>query len=109
MSETNGRTGLFAGVNKGHIVTRPAKMAWKTRPATRKGRITKRATAVRQIIREISGFSPLEKKMLELIRTGVAAKEKKAVKTARAKLGTHKRALIAKQNIDNIIAAQKKK
>lgn len=83
MSETNGRTGLFVGLNHGHIVQRPKKMAWKSRPVLRKGKISKRSTMVRQIIREVAGFSPLEKKMLELIKTGVATKEKKAGKMAR--------------------------
>ena len=113
MSETNNRTGIFVGLNKCHIVQRPAafiaKMAWKTRPVTKKGKASKRSLAVREIIREVAGFSPLEKKMLELIRTGVAAKEKKAVKHARAKLGTHRRATLRRDAINNIILAQKRK
>jgi large subunit ribosomal protein L36e len=64
---------------------------------------------VREIIREVSGFSPLEKKMLELIRTGVASKEKKAVKHARAKLGTHRRAILRRDAISNIIQQQRRK
>ena len=83
MSETNNRTGLFVGLNHGHVVTRPTKMAWKTRPVTMKGKISKRSAHVREVIREVAGFSPLEKRMMELIRTGVATKEKKAGKIAR--------------------------
>ena len=83
MSETNNKSGIFVGLNHGHVVTRPAKMAWKTRPVTKKGKITKRVAAVREVIREVAGFSPLEKRMMELIRTGVATKEKKAGKIAR--------------------------
>lgn len=109
MSETNNRTGIFVGLNKGHIVQRPAKMAWKTRPVTRKGKASKRSLAVREIIREVAGFSPLEKKMMELIRTGVAAKEKKAVKHARAKLGTHRRAILRRDAINDMILKQKRK
>jgi len=108
MSETNNKTGLFVGLNKGHIVTRPAKMAWKTRPVTKKGKVSKRSTAVRAIIREVCGFSPLEKKMLELIRTGVASKEKKAVKIARQKLGTHRRATLRRDALNAMILAQKR-
>ena len=109
MSETNNRSGLFVGVNHGRVVTRPAKQGWKTRPATRKGNNSKRVQAVKSVIREVAGFSPLEKKMLELIRTGVATKEKKAVKIARAKLGTQRRAQLARENIHAIIASQRKK
>ena len=106
---TNNKSGLFVGKNKGHLVTLPAKQAWKTRPVTTKSKISKRALAVREVINEIAGFSPLEKKMLELIRTGVAAKEKKAVKTARAKLGTHRRAQIKRTALVTFVQQSKRK
>jgi len=109
MSQTNNRTGIYVGHNKGHQVTRPADQAWKKRPVTRKGLISKRAKAVREIIREVAGFSPLEKRMMEMIRTGVAQKEKKAVKHARAKLGTHKRADNKRNELNRIIQAQRMK
>ena len=108
MSETNNRNGLFVGLNHGHVVTRP-KMPWKNRPVTKKGKISKRAIAVREVINEVAGHSPLQKKMLELIRTGGATKEKKAVKLARAKLGTHKRALHMKKVLDDYIIAARRK
>lgn len=109
MSETNGRTGLFVGLNHGHIVQRPKKMAWKTRPVLRKGKVSNRCKLVRTVIREVAGFSPLEKKMLELIRTGVATKEKKAGKMARAKLGTHRRAMKKKEELNDFIVASRRK
>ena len=96
-------------MNHGHIVQRPKKMAWKSRPVLRKGKISKRCTLVRSIIREVAGFSPLEKKMLELIRTGVATKEKKAGKMARQKLGTHRRAMHKKEELNDFIAASRRK
>ena len=108
MSETNNKTGLFVGLNKGHIVSRPAKQLWKKRPVTLKGKQSKRAKAVREIIREVAGFSPLEKKMLELIRTGVASKEKKSVKIARQKLGTHRRATLRRDALVQMIQDAKK-
>ena len=98
----NGRTGLFIGPNKGSKAFVAPKY-WKKTPVTRKGKISNRCKHVRDVIAEVAGFSNLEKKMLELVRTGVASKEKKAVKTARAKLGTHKRAKIMKNRIDGII------
>ena len=106
---TNNKTGLFVGKNKGHTVTLPAKQAWKTRPVTKKGKLSKRCKAVREVVHEIAGFSPLEKKMLELIRTGVAAKEKKAVKTARAKLGTHRRAQLKRNALVTFVQMSKRK
>ena len=104
MSDINNRSGLFVGLNHGFIVKKPTKMAWKTRPVTRKGKASKRTTAIREIIREVAGFSPLEKRMLELIRRGDAAKEKKAVKIARRKLGTHRRACLKRDELVEIIA-----
>ena len=109
MSETNNKTGIFVGLNKGHIISRPAKQLWKKRPVTLKGKSSKRAKAVREIIREVAGFSPLEKKMLELIRTGVASKEKKAVKVARQKLGTHRRATLRRDAIVTMLQEAKRK
>ena len=109
MTETNKKTGLFVGLNHGHVVTRPAKMEWKTRPVTMKGKVAKRSAAVREVIREVAGFSPLEKRMMELIRTGVATKEKKAGKIARQKLGTHRRAMQKKYELVSFIQAQKRK
>ena len=106
---TNNKSGLFVGLNKGQVTTLPAKQTWKSRPVTKKGKLSKRSKAVREVVREIAGFAPYEKRMLEMIRTGIAAKEKKAVKHARAKLGTHRRALIKKQDLVNMIQAAKRK
>ena len=106
---TNNKSGIFVGKNKGQVTTLPAKQAWKKRPVTMKGKLSNRSKAVREVIREIAGFAPYEKRMMELIRTGIAAKEKKAVKHARAKIGTHRRALIKKNDLVNLIAAAKRK
>ena len=109
MSESNKKSGLFVGLNHGFITTKPAKMAWKSRPVLRKGAATKRVGVVREVIREVAGFSPLEKKMLELIKAGNASKEKKSVKIARRKLGTHKRALAKRDEISKIIQEERRK
>jgi hypothetical protein len=47
--------------------------------------------------------------MEELIRAGEASKDKKAVKLARAKLGTHRRALLKKSEMSALIQAADKK
>lgn len=109
MSETNGKSGIFVGLHRGLNVQKSTRLSWKTRPVLRKGRISKRSAAVREIIREVAGFSPLEKRMMEMIRTGVQAKEKRAVKLAKQKLGTHRRAQHKRDELVDVIAAQKKK
>jgi large subunit ribosomal protein L36e len=100
------RTGIVVGLNKGFVVSKPTQRKTKT---TRKGKLGKRVQLVRDVIREVAGFAPYEKKMMEMIRTGIAAKEKKAVKMARARLGTHRRAQFKRDEMQKVIASQRKK
>ncbi len=104
------KSGFFVGLNHGHIVTKPAKPDHrKTNASHRKGRSTKRVLAVRSVISEIAGFSPYERKIIEMLRTGDATKEKKAVKLARKKLGQQKRARRKIDQLANALKAMKKK
>ena len=103
------KSGIFVGLNKGFIVTKPKVNTRKLKPSYKKGKLGKRVALVREVIREVSGLAPYERKMLELIRTGVAAKEKKAIKLARARLGTQRRALHKRAELQEMMRAQKKK
>ena len=103
------KTGIFVGLNKGFIVTKPKVNTRKLKPSYKKGKLGKRVTLVREVIREVVGLAPYERKMIELIRTGVAIKEKKAVKLARRRLGTQRRAQNKRDEINEIIRSQKKK
>merc|ERR1719272_1981180 len=109
MSLSNGKSNISVGLMHGHQMNRPAKQAWKSRPALRKGHQSKRCKFVREVIHEVAGHSPLEKKMLEMIRTGVASKEKRAGKLARAKLGTHRRAMHMKDALNDYVVQSKRK
>ncbi|KAK9198694.1 hypothetical protein WN944_013880 [Citrus x changshan-huyou] len=86
MAPKQPNTGLFVGLNKGHIVT---KKELPPRPADRKGKTSKRVHFVRTVIREVAGFAPYEKMITELLKVG---KDKRALKVAKRKLRTHKRA-----------------
>jgi len=61
----------------------------KQKPSYRKGKLNKRVAFVREVVREVVGFAPYEKRTMELMKVG---KEKRALKLLKAKLGTHKRA-----------------
>ena len=103
------KTGIFVGLNHGFIVTKPKVNTRKQKPSYNKGHLGKRVALVREVIREVAGLAPYERKMMEMIRTGVASKEKKAVKLARARLGTHQRAQRKRDEINDLIRAQRKK
>ncbi|PQQ10436.1 60S ribosomal protein L36-2 [Prunus yedoensis var. nudiflora] len=77
---------IFVGLNKGHIVT---KRELAPRPSDRKGKRSERVHFVRNLIREVAGFAPYEKRITELLKVG---KDKRALKVAKRKWGTHKRA-----------------
>ena len=105
------KTGYFVGLNHGHIVTKPKadKNHRRVNVSHRKGRASKRVLAVRSVVNEISGFTPYERKIVEMLRTGDATKEKKAVRMARRKLGQQKRARRKVDNLASALKAMKKK
>ena len=105
------KSGIAVGKNRGFIVTKPKGNMdhQKANRSHRKGRLHPRVAAVRSVINEICGLSPYERKMLELIRSQDARKEKNAVKIARKRLGGQKRALKKRDQLLAILAAQRKK
>ena len=105
------KTGMFVGLNKGFVVTKPkgGDAAFRKEKSFRKGRLHDRVKKVREVIAEICGLSPFERKMIELIKTGIVSKEKRAVKLARRKLGTQKRANAKRDQMNKFIMNQKRK
>lgn len=79
--------GIAVGLNKGHIVTKRTPLA--KRSSHTKGKVTARGEVVREVMKEVCGFAPYEKRMIELLRIG---KDKRALKFAKKRLGTHIRA-----------------
>ena len=68
------KTNLCVGMDKGKPLT---KRALPTKQVSKKGRIQKRVKFVRDIVREVVGFAPYEKRCMELLKVG---KEKRALK-----------------------------
>ena len=64
----------------------------------------KRVKLIRRVIAEISGRSPFERKIMELLKQSKANSSKKAYKLAKKSLGTHKRAQRKKVELADAIS-----
>lgn len=100
------RTGIAIGVNKGFIVTRREPAA---RPIQRKGKLSARTALIREVIREVAGFAPYERRMIELLKIGSAATFKRALKLAKKRLGTHKRGKKKRDEMVEAVSAMRRK
>ena len=80
--------------------------AFKKNLSQRKGRQHTRVGAIRELMTEVVGFAPFQRKMIEMLKTGDAVKEKKAVRVARKRTGSHKRAQLVRDKLAAIIQAQ---
>jgi len=104
-------TGLAIGLNKGFIVTRRKP---REKPSRRKGKLGERVKNIRGVIREVVGYAPYEKRVMEILRGGGNNPGKRAWRFAKKRLGTHVRAKrkVAEMNavIENLkkIEAQQK-
>uniref|UniRef100_A0A8D2FWF8 60S ribosomal protein L36 n=1 Tax=Theropithecus gelada TaxID=9565 RepID=A0A8D2FWF8_THEGE len=74
---------MAVGLNKGHKVT---KNVSKPRHSRRRGRLTKHTKFVRDMIREVCGFAPYERRAMELLKV---SKDKRALKFIKKRVGTH--------------------
>ncbi|WP_395239508.1 hypothetical protein, partial [Salmonella sp. s54412] len=93
---------MAVGLKKGHKVT---KNAMKPKPSRRKGTTNKRVKFIRDLVREVTGFAPYERRCMEMLRVG---KDKKALKFMKKRLGTHSRGKRKREEMQSVIAAQRK-
>ncbi|CAG2114349.1 unnamed protein product [Medioppia subpectinata] len=93
---------LILGLNKGHKVTENKR---KPKPSSFKGRITKHNKFVRDIVREVCGFAPYERRCMELLKI---SKDKRALKFLKRRLGTHLRAKRKRDELSNVLVQQRK-
>lgn len=93
---------MCVGPNKGHKVT---KLPKTERPARRRGQLNKRVKFVRDLVKEVCGLAPYEKRLIELLKI---QKDKRALKFAKRRLGSHKRGKKKREEMQGVLQAQKK-
>ncbi|KAI3994199.1 hypothetical protein MKX01_012456, partial [Papaver californicum] len=92
MAPTPPKSGLFVGLNKGHIIT--------TKELAPRPFLCLTLCIIMSLIREVAGFTPYEKRITELLKVG---KDKRALKVAKRNLGTHKRAKNKREEMSNVL------
>ena len=78
--------------------------AAKARPSRRKGKLSKRVKVIREVIRDVAGMAAYEKRVLDILKTGGGAAEKRTYKFAKLRLGTHSRAIAKREEIKGLYA-----
>ncbi|XP_046401155.1 60S ribosomal protein L36 [Ischnura elegans] len=102
---------MCVGLNKGHKTTKivlgksKQDKKHKLRPSKLKGRQTKHTKFVRDLIREVCGHAPYEKRAMELLKV---SKDKRALKFLKRRLGTHIRAKRKREELSNILTQMRK-
>lgn len=64
---------------------------------------------IREIVREVCGFAPYERRVMELLKIGTASTNKRALKLAKRRLGTHLRGKRKREELQEVIAAQRRR
>nr|XP_020831690.1 60S ribosomal protein L36-like [Phascolarctos cinereus] len=93
---------MAIGLNKGHKVT---KNGLKLRHCRRRGPLTKHTKFVRDMIQEVCGFAPYERRAMELLKV---SKDKQALKFIKKRVGTHIWAKRKREELSNVLAAMRK-
>jgi large subunit ribosomal protein L36e len=98
------KTGLAVGWGRGFRITkRPLKERFRD---VRKRKPGPRKLLVREVIREVTGYAPYEKRILELLRNGL---DKKALRLAKRRIGTHHRAKRKREEMAGVLRQEARK
>ncbi|XP_014662236.1 PREDICTED: 60S ribosomal protein L36-like [Priapulus caudatus] len=93
---------MAVGLQKGHKTT---KNVTKPRPARRNGKLSKHTKFIRDIVREVAGFAPYERKAMELLKV---SKDKRALKFLKKRVGTHLRGKRKREEMSSVIIQMRK-
>jgi large subunit ribosomal protein L36e len=96
------KTGISCGLEKGYKTD----TIQKKTIVNQKGTLRKRTKFVRDLVREVVGFAPYEKRVMELLKN---SKDKKAKKLAKKRLGTLKRAKVKIDDLSAVIQESRMK
>ncbi|OMH83579.1 60S ribosomal protein L36 [Zancudomyces culisetae] len=96
------KTGIAIGENRGRVT---ARLELKPRLAARKALPKKHTRFVKDLIREVTGFAPYERRIMELLKN---SKDKRARKLAKKRLGTFIRAKSKVDELSNVIAESRR-
>merc|ERR1711923_9424 len=94
---------MVVGPNKGHKVTKLA--GHKGTQSRNKGQKTKKSAFVHDVIREVVGYTAYERRCIELLRI---SKDKRALRFCKKRLGSHTAAKRKREEMQNVIQAQKR-
>ena len=112
---------ICAGLEKGHKTT---KNVLKAKPSNAKGKLTKHNKFVRDLIREVAGFAPYERRAQELLRYYShfkiiarlltfliirIGKEKRCLKFLKKRIGSHDLAKRKREEMQSVLQAMRKK
>ena len=93
---------ICAGLDKGHKTT-PNEL--RKKPSKAKGKLTNHSKFVRDLVREVTGFSPYEKRAMELLRI---SKDKRCLKFLKKRIGNHIRAKRKREEMSAVLQAMRK-
>merc|ERR1739849_54449 len=99
-----GVSAMVVGPSKGHKVTKL--QGHKGTQSRNKGNKTKKSAFVHDVIREVVGYTAYERRCIELLRI---SKDKRALKFCKKRLGSHVAAKRKREEMQNVIQAQKTK
>eukprot|EP01128_Nolandella_sp_AFSM9_P001970 TRINITY_DN12372_c0_g1_i1.p1 TRINITY_DN12372_c0_g1~~TRINITY_DN12372_c0_g1_i1.p1 ORF type:complete len:111 (+),score=36.11 TRINITY_DN12372_c0_g1_i1:54-386(+) len=91
---------IAIGLNKGFQIT---KIDRRPKVAKTKGVRGPRAKLAKEVAREISGYAPYEKRVMEYLRNGL---DKRALRLARKRLGTHQRGKRKREELQDAVRQQ---